>query len=191
MIKCTELPIKTNTGRVESVVKALRENVLQMPKRVSMNKGEGAEQNFQSPENHVDLQQQNVLAVTLLKPRLPTQKRNTDKTDGSAKISRNLKKSSIEGEKISVKYERKNFIKRNITSAAKTKKIEYDTDDYISVNSSSISSKRSSTISENSKRRWEPAAKKLNYNVISTKNIEESNEDNAELNVPSYSKSLK
>lgn len=151
-----------------------------------MNKGEGAEQNFEAP-----LQQQNLHAGKDFKPSIQIQKRSIDKTDSIGKISRNLKKSTIADDKISGMHERKNFIKINITAAAKTKKIEYDTDDHISEHSSSTSSKRSSTMSENPRKSWETAAKKMNYGGISKEIIEESEEDNIELNLPSNSPNSK
>lgn len=169
-IKTINLFIKSNAKKVEYLIKHIRQNVLQIPKRISINRENKTEVKSESILTSIDIPKQN----NYMNPRLvhkflvknSTEKVKVDKTD---KIIKTAYKASVQVERKSTKQSTKNFIEKNILGAPKTKKIEYDTDDdFISISSS----RRASGASTKSRKSWEESKiQVIKYNVSPPENI--------------------
>lgn len=144
-----------------------------------MSKEEDTEQNFRISQNSLRNYNDKITVRTVLKPVQTTQNfsldSKIDKVERIERVSKIFHKPSLEEEKRTTRRKSQNFILKNIKNAAKTKKIEYDTDEDITDLSSISNRRRSSSSSKELWKNWSirPKVPIINYNVNPKEIVEE------------------
>lgn len=158
------------------MVKYIRGNVLQIPKRISL-KFVDDSSNSQSlfSTDNVKIKKRTIITDKFI---------TSTKHFGSLQQVKmdNRYRLSIDNERKPPRHESKNFIAKNIENAAKTKKIEYYSDDDNC--DANKQKRRLSTSSEGTRKSWsiEPKVAIINYNVNPT-NVKEGSQNDSDSRV--------